>query len=127
MVTIMVSGISATSSASTSALSNLKSGGGEAAIAAQIAAKQSELQDAKTDDDKAQINADIAALQAKLEALQQRDKQQKSDEANGKQPQDHGARHVRDANGQQAQQQQSLIGTKNFDDSDGFGNREMWV
>lgn len=101
--------VSSTSVTTTSALPNPKPGNAQGAITTQLAAKQTALEAAKTDDEKAKINAEIATLKAKLEAMQTRDKQDKPQETT-----------TQDT-------EKSLIGTKNFEDGAGFGNRKMWV
>ncbi|MEK1933863.1 MAG: hypothetical protein AAAC47_29585 [Pararhizobium sp.] len=114
----MVGAISSTSLLSTSSTSSTSSNSSAqiASLQAQIEAKQTELEEAKTEDDKAEITEEIAELQAKLKALE-------ATEARKTQAQQTAA-----SNGQSSQEEPAtLIGTRNFQDGEQFGNRELWV
>lgn len=107
----MVGAISSTTTTTVSLSSSSSGTKSAAALEAQLSAKKDELADAQTSEKKAEIQKAIAALKAEIAAL----KAAKQDDA--AKP------------GTQAGEgtKSSLLGTRNFEEGDPFGKRELYV
>lgn len=107
----LVSGSSSTSSSSTSSTD----------LATQLAAKQQALAAAKTADERKTLQAEIDTLKAQIDA------QSTSGSSSGNQSQGAGKSGPPPGGPPPQQGNTANVGTKNFDSSTPFGNREMYV
>ncbi|MCR6497525.1 hypothetical protein MUO32_00625 [Shinella sp. CPCC 101442] len=107
----MVGAVSSSTSAAVT-LTSSSGGSGLSALEAQLSAKESELSEAQDEDAKAELKDAIATLKAEIAALKAAKEtsspQQQAAQASGS-------------------EDTSRIGTRNFEDGDPFGEREMYV
>ena len=102
----MVGAVSSTTSAATT-LTSSPGGSGLSALEAQLASKQSALAEAEDEETKAELQEAIASLKAEIAALK-------------------AAKEMRAVQASEGENT-SRIGTRNFEDSDPFGDREIYV